>query len=583
MGPDYDDVGAMTLLHAFADSGYINILSTVASTKYEGVAAVFNLLNTYFKRPDILIGVPKGKALELKDNQHWTDSILQNYPHKIKKNDEVLSATEVYRKSLASQADNSVTIITVGFLTNLADLLRSPPDKYSRLNGKELVNKKVKQLVCMAGGFPAGNEFNVRMDAAASQYVFTTWPTQILLTGVEIGFTIKTGLPLVNNNSIQNNPVKDVYRISIPLSQQDTAGRMSWDQTAVLIAVKGHKPWWKVEKGKMLVAGNGSNTWTKQSSLHSYIVEEQPPSVVQELINKLMMHQPVNTNPTLKEGFAGMKDGARIFYKIFGNRGDTIILLHGGPGQNMYGIGPDLEPLGRNHVLIMYDQRGSGNSETGPDTITAATHVEDLENFRQYFHLTKMILAGQSWGAMLATLYTSSYAQHVERLLFISPGPPTRKLFDARFAAFSKKDSVGQARVRYLRSQLTGSAALAVCEEVFLINDRFYIADKSAIKRKKGNYCSVTADAIRKQAITAASTLRSLGDYDLRPLCSLINQPVLLVEGALSPVPTHEMEIWKNSLPNCRTYLFKKSGHGYPFVEEPELFFRVVEEFLNKK
>ena len=55
MGPDYDDVGAITLLHAFADSGYINILATVASTKYEGVAAVFNVLNTYFRRPELLI------------------------------------------------------------------------------------------------------------------------------------------------------------------------------------------------------------------------------------------------------------------------------------------------------------------------------------------------------------------------------------------------------------------------------------------------------------------------------------------------------------------------------------------------
>ena len=67
MGPDYDDVGAITLLHAFADSGYATILATVASTKYEGVAAVFDVFNTWFKRPDLLIGVPKGKALELKD------------------------------------------------------------------------------------------------------------------------------------------------------------------------------------------------------------------------------------------------------------------------------------------------------------------------------------------------------------------------------------------------------------------------------------------------------------------------------------------------------------------------------------
>src|SRR5712671_2592680 len=76
MGPDYDDVGAITMLHAFADSGYVKILATVASTKYEGVAAIFNVFNTYFKRNNIPIGVPKGKASELKDKQHWTDTLL---------------------------------------------------------------------------------------------------------------------------------------------------------------------------------------------------------------------------------------------------------------------------------------------------------------------------------------------------------------------------------------------------------------------------------------------------------------------------------------------------------------------------
>ena len=293
MGPDYDDVGAITLLHAFADSGYVKILGTIASTKYEGVAAVFNVLNTYFKRPDILIGVPKGKALELRDSQRWTDTLLLNYPHSIKKNEEAVSATEAYRKLLASQPDRSVTIVTVGFLTNLADLMKSVPDNYSILNGKDLVARKVKQLVCMAGGFPSGNEFNVRMDAAASKIVFDNWPTSILFSGVEIGFTILTGLPLINNRSIKQNPVKDVYRISIPLSQQDTAGRMSWDQTAVLIAVKGYRPWWNVETGKMIVADNGSNTWSKESSRHSYLLQAQSPLIVQELINKLMMHQPM--------------------------------------------------------------------------------------------------------------------------------------------------------------------------------------------------------------------------------------------------------------------------------------------------
>jgi inosine-uridine nucleoside N-ribohydrolase len=293
MGPDYDDVGAITLLHAFADSGYINILATVASTKYEGVAAIFNVFNTYFKRPSTLIAVPKGKALELKDGQHWTDTLLQKYPHKIQKNDDVPGATEVYRKVLASQPDKSVTIITVGFLTNLSELLKSLPDKYSSLDGKDLVKKKVKQLVCMAGRFPSGSEFNVDRDPVASQYVFTNWKTPVLFSGVEIGLKIRTGLPLIHNETIQNSPVKDVFRICIPLSPQDSAGRMSWDETAVLVAVKGYKPWYSIEKGQMIVASDGSNTWIKQPTGHSYLVEIQPPVVVEQVINSLIMHQPV--------------------------------------------------------------------------------------------------------------------------------------------------------------------------------------------------------------------------------------------------------------------------------------------------
>ena len=296
MGPDYDDVGAITMLHAFADSGYIKILATVASTKYEGVAAVFSVFNTYFKKPAIPIGVPKNKASELKDFQHWTDSLIAKYPHSLKKNDEAMDAVAVYRKILAAQPDKSVTIITTGFLTNISDLLKSPADKFSKLDGKELVKRKVRELVCMAGRFPSGSEFNIKIDAAASQFVADNWPGTILFSGFEIGVKIKAGLPLVHNTAISNSPVKDVFRICIPMAKEDSLGRSSWDETAVLVAVKGIKPWYKMEKGKMAVLADGSNTWIKlkNSPPHSYIVEAVPPSAVQQVINQLIMHQPLH-------------------------------------------------------------------------------------------------------------------------------------------------------------------------------------------------------------------------------------------------------------------------------------------------
>jgi len=292
MGPDYDDVGAIAMLHALEDSGYTKILAMVASTKYEGVAGVFDVFNTYFKKPGIPVGVPKGKALELRDFQHWSDTLLARYPHTIQSNDDAPDAIEVYRKTLAAQPDKSVTIVTVGFLTNLSNLLHSKADKYSSLNGMQLVKKKVKELVCMAGMFPSGSEFNVNRDAAASQEVYNNWPTPVLLSGFEIGQKIHTGLPLVNNTSIVSSPVKDVFRISIPLDKQDSAGRMSWDETAVLVAVKGYKPWYKLEYGKMIVAGNGSNTWDTTKRNHARLIEAVSPAIVEEIINTLMQHQP---------------------------------------------------------------------------------------------------------------------------------------------------------------------------------------------------------------------------------------------------------------------------------------------------
>ena len=292
MGPDYDDVGAIALLHAFADSGYAKILATVASTKYEGVAAVFNVLNTYFKRPNIPIGVPHGKALEFKDRQHWTDSILLHYPHTIQKNADVSSAMDVYRKILAAQPDHSVTIITVGFLTNISDLLRSAPDQYSNLTGKELVKQKVKQLVCMGGRFPEGSEFNLNQDRIASRLVFENLEVPVLFSGVEIGFRIKTGLPLVHNDRIRNSPVKDVFRICIPLDPQDKDGRPSWDETAVLVAIKGYQPWYTIKSGTIIMHPDGTNSWSDKPGIHSYLVEKQSPDVVRDVVDSLMQHQP---------------------------------------------------------------------------------------------------------------------------------------------------------------------------------------------------------------------------------------------------------------------------------------------------
>ena len=293
MGPDYDDVGALAFLHAMADSGKVEILATVASNKHELVAPSINVINTYFGRKELPVGAPKTPGVNLGSSQHWADSIVAKYPHSIKSTAEVSDAVDVYRKILNNEPDGSVTIITVGFLTNLNNLLKSQPDAISPLSGKELVIKKVKKLVSMAGKFPEGKEFNVFMDSTASKCVYENWPGEVIFSGFEIGSAIHTGLKLIKSD-IQNSPVKDVFRISIPLAEEDKEGRMSWDETAVLIGVYGTERFFDLVRGKIIVNADGSNTWENNNEgKQIYVKQKMPIPEISSFIEARMMHQPV--------------------------------------------------------------------------------------------------------------------------------------------------------------------------------------------------------------------------------------------------------------------------------------------------
>ena len=287
IGPDYDDVGAIAVLHALADRGEAKPLAVISSNKNELTVPCIDILNTFFGRPELLTGAPKNKAADLGAFQKWPEMLVGKYPHKIQKSSDAPDAVETYRKILAKQPDQSVTIVTVGFLTNLSNLLDSPADQISPLTGEILVRRKVRQLVSMAGSFPSGREYNVHIDSLASEKVFSMWPTQIIFSGVEIGKQIKTGLRIIGNDKL-NSPVKDVYAMAMPMAKGDAEGRMSWDQTAVLVAIRGNLPYFGLKRGKIIIEG-GNNKWQDDPmGPHAYLTESMPFPQITMLIEALM-------------------------------------------------------------------------------------------------------------------------------------------------------------------------------------------------------------------------------------------------------------------------------------------------------
>ena len=175
---DYDDIGAIAVLHALADAGECEILATVSSTRGNSSVAVCEVVNAWYGRPDIPVGCVRGIGVGGRPTTGDGNGLgkfswlAAKYARFVKHPDssQAPDALEVYRQVLSAQPDGSVTICTVGFISNLRRLVEAYP---------ELVAKKVKLWVAMACRYPDGEEYNSSMDAESSRIAFEKWPTPI--------------------------------------------------------------------------------------------------------------------------------------------------------------------------------------------------------------------------------------------------------------------------------------------------------------------------------------------------------------------------------------------------------------------
>ncbi len=294
MGPDYDDVGAIAVLHALADSGECEILATVASDAHPSIAPTIEVLNRYFGRDSLPVGMAALGAPDFTAENGWNDTLINTYAQDLR-DKAYPDAVSVYRRVLASQPDHTVTIVTVGFLSNLSALLDSQPDEYSKMNGVDLVKAKVRQLVSMAGVFPEGIEFNVVKHASASANTFDNWPTPILFSGFEIGAKILTGGKVGARGD--DGPVTKAYEFNLrTYAAGGESNRPSWDQTAVLVAVRNPSDYFYVNgPGKFTVDEKGFNKWDPTTDGdHYFLVHKYPYQHISDAVEELMLHKPAN-------------------------------------------------------------------------------------------------------------------------------------------------------------------------------------------------------------------------------------------------------------------------------------------------
>lgn len=278
---DVDDVGALAMLHALANHGEAEILAVCYNEVHPNGDKCIDAINTWYGRGTIPIGL-YDKSLTSPD---WSGYLSKPWPwfdHNLR-DGTVDTAVHVYKQVLAQQPNNSVTIVSVGFLNNLYDLLQDP-------EGYSLVASKVKKLVQM-GGYN-GDDFNlVRHNLVSqTQYVIENWPTLLVMS--DDGGSIGTGSAL--SGAPAENPVRHCYYKWFNDSYQD---RSSWDQVAALYAVRGTYSLFSENSSGTCSLSNGF-VWNMSPGWRLTLSQTQSDSVFESVIEDLMIAppQPAGTN-----------------------------------------------------------------------------------------------------------------------------------------------------------------------------------------------------------------------------------------------------------------------------------------------
>lgn len=121
--------------------------------------------------------------------------------------------------------------------------------------------------------------------------------------------------------------------------------------------------------------------------------------------------------PAIKENYEGFLDldgTHKMWYAEYGNPdGIPIVYMHGGPGGGHGDHFPRYFDPDKFRIIV-YDQRGSGNSvpagetkDNDPDHLIA-----DADKLREHLGIEKWHVYGGSWGSTLALLYGEEHPDH---------------------------------------------------------------------------------------------------------------------------------------------------------------------------
>ena len=272
------------------------------------------------------------------------------------------------------------------------------------------------------------------------------------------------------------------------------------------------------------------------------------------------------------------RNGIDLFYKLVGpTSGDYVLVLSGGPGEDIHSMQGIADELGKKYRCIMWEQRGTGRSKLpsyDPLTINLNAYMEDIEALRKQLHAEKFIVVGNSWGMILGLAYAGTHSDAVRAVVTVGSGPITFEYL----GVFSDNQIV----------------RLGPCE----LEVRDFWKDPSRVDSDRASFERLRAATIayfydRKKALqmqmeldpkdynfrVPPAFLQAEGKYDFRPKLKTITAPVLLLQGRQDIAGEANIDETHALIKNSTLAFIDKCGH-MPWLEQSEQTWKIVDDFL---